>query len=126
MRKGLLSFIIYTILFGGFGILTLITKLQLDAMNGTEGFNGLGLALGFVIYLICTIALAVPFVLKLIHVISGWGFFGFLSVLADLALIALLVYSIFSGITIDMVVIVIGLVAALVVALCSDIAALKR
>ena len=123
MRKGLLSFIIHTILFGGFGILTLITKLQLDAIDA-DGFNGLGLALGLVIYLICTIALAVPFVLKLIHVISGWGFFGFLCVLADIALIGLLVYSIFSGVTIDMLIIIIGLVAALVVALCSDIASL--
>ena len=123
MRKGLLSFIIYTILFGGFGILTLITKLQLDAAEGTDGF---GLAIGFVIFLFGTIVFAVPFVLKLIHIISGWGFFGFLSVLADIALIGFLVYSMFSGSGIDVYAIIIGLIAALVVALCADIASLKR
>ena len=125
MRKGLLSFIIYAILFGGFGILTLITKLQIDAAEGTDGFNGLGLALGFVIYLICTIVLAVPFVIKLIHIISGWGFFGFLAVLVDLALIGFLVYAMFIGLTIDVSIITVGLIAVLGAALCSDISSLK-
>ena len=133
MRKGLLSFIIYSILFGVSGFLTLQLKLEIDANQGNyEGFEGLGAGLGFAILLIFTIILAVPFVLKLLHVLSGWGFFGFLCVLVDIAFIVLLVYgmitSVPSGASFDFVesLPMIGAISAIAVALGSDVMSLGR
>ena len=133
MKRGILSFIIYTILFGIVGFLTLQLKLEIDANQGNyEGFEGLGAGLGLAIFLIFTIILAIPFVLKLIHVISGWGFFGFLCVLVDIAFIGLLVYSVItsipSGASFDFVgnLPILAGISAIAVALASDVMSLKR
>ena len=133
MKRGILSFVIYTILLGIVGFLTLQLKFEIDTNQGNyEGFEGLGAGLGLAIFLIFTIILAIPFVLKLIHVISGWGFFGFLCVLVDIAFVVLIVYSIItsipSGATFDFVenLPILGVASAFVVALASDVMSLKR
>ena len=129
-KRGMLSFVIYTVLFALCGIMTLKTKLEIDALDSSsEGLEGLGLGLGFVLFLVFTIVAAVPFVLKLIHVISGWRFFGFLSSLAGIALIGIVVYNMvdIGGIfDFPSSLPVLALLAALGVATVTDIVSLRR
>ena len=129
-KRGILSFIIYSIMFVGLGVWTLIARMELESSkNNTEGFESLGLGLGFVLLLILTIIAAVPFIVKLIHVISGWGFFGFLAGVVGIALIGILGYSIISeGGTFNIVdnLPVLGIMAAIGVATVNDFASLKR
>ena len=98
MKKGMLSFLIHLILFVGSGIFTLTTYLDLEKANGgSEGFVALALGIVFALFLVLTVAFGVSFLINLIHVLSGAGFFGFLGSIVDLGFIAFLAYSIYSS-----------------------------
>lgn len=99
MKKGFISFIIYLVLFVGSGIITLTTYIDLEKANGgSEGFEALGLGILLALFIIVTIVLAVAFLFKIIHVATGWGFFGFLCSVIDLALIAVVAHNIYTSI----------------------------
>ena len=98
MKKGMLSFLIHLILFVGSGIFALTTYLDLQKANsGSEGFAALALGIVLALFLVSTVAFGVSFLINLIHVLSGAGFFGFLGSIVDLGFIAFLAYSIYSS-----------------------------
>lgn len=98
MKKGMLSFLIHLILFVGSGIFALTTYLDLEKANGgSEGFEALALGIVLALFLVLTVAFGVSFLINLIHVLSGAGFFGFLGSIVDLGFIAFLAYSIYSS-----------------------------
>ena len=98
MKKGILSFLIHLILFVGSGIFALTTYLDLEKANGSsEGFEALALGIVLALFLVLTVAFGVSFLINLIHVLSGAGFFGFLGSIIDLGFIAFLAYSIYSS-----------------------------
>ena len=98
MKKGFISFIIHLFLFVGSGIFTLTTYLDLQKANGSsEGFEALALGIVLALFLVATVAFGVSFLINLIHVLSGAGFFGFLGSIVDLGFIAFLAYSIYSS-----------------------------
>lgn len=98
MKKGILSFLIHLILFVGSGIFALTTYLDLEKANGSsEGFEALALGIVLALFLVLTVAFGVSFLINLIHVLSGAGFFGFLGSIVDLGFIAFLAYSIYSS-----------------------------
>ena len=132
MKKGFISFIIYLVLFVGSGIITLTTYIDLEKANGQEGFEALGLGILLALFIIVTIVLAVAFLFKIIHVATGWGFFGFLCSVIDLALIAVLAYNIYTsipeGASFNFVesLPTLAVVLALVVSFGSNISSLRR
>lgn len=98
MKKGMLSFLIHLILFVGSGVFALTTYLDLQKANGnSEGFEALALGIVLALFLVLTVAFGVSFLINLIHVLSGAGFFGFLGSIVDLGFIAFLAYSIYSS-----------------------------
>ncbi len=128
MKKGFLSFIIYLVLFVGSGIITLTTYLDLEKANGQEGFEALGLGILLALFIIVTIVLAVAFLFKIIHVATGWGFFGFLCSIIDLALIAVLAYNLYTSASFNLVdaLPALAIILALVVSFGSNISSLRR
>lgn len=93
-RGGVLSFVCYLIyLLGGVGL----ALYSYIAAQNAEGWDGLGYALLMVLGLIGGAVGLVSVILKLIHMGTGFGFFGFLCMLIDIAVIALIVYSIIDG-----------------------------
>lgn len=98
MKRGMISFIIHLLLFVGSGIFALTTYLDLQKANGSsEGFEALALGIVLALFIVATVAFGVSFLINLIHVLSGAGFFGFLGSIIDLGFIAFLAYSIYSS-----------------------------
>lgn len=128
MKKGFLSFIIYLVLFVGSGIITLTTYLDLEKANGQEGFEALGLGILLALFIVVTIVLAAAFLFKIIHVATGWGFFGFLCSIIDLALIAVLAYNLYTSASFNFVesLPALAIILALVVSFGSNISSLRR
>lgn len=128
MKKGFISFIIYLVLFVGSGIITLTTYIDLEKANGQEGFEALGLGILLALFIIVTIVLAVAFLFKIIHVATGWGFFGFLCSVIDLALIAVLAYNLYTSASFNLVdaLPVLAIILALIVSFGSNISSLRR
>ena len=95
MRKnGGFSFICYLLyLVGGLGF----AIYSYIAAQGAEGLDGLGYALLMIVGLIAGGVGLVELVLKLLHMATGWGFFGFLCMLVDIAVVAYLVYAFIDG-----------------------------
>ena len=96
MRKGIFSFVIYIIyalLGGGMMVYNYIAIQKHNAEGG--GWEGLGLAILFIIGLILGAAGLLGVILKGIQLGTGWGFFGFLCVILDLVCVAVLVSQVF-------------------------------
>ncbi len=88
MRKGIFSFVIYIIyalLGGGMIVYNYIAIQKHNAEGG--GWEGLGLAILFIIGIILGAAGLLGVILKGIQLGTGWGFFGFLCILLDLVFI---------------------------------------
>lgn len=90
MRKcGVFSFVVYllyTLAGGGMVLYNYIAIQKHNAEGG--GIEGLGLALLFVLGIICGAAGLVGVILKLIHMKSGWVLFGLLCIALDLVFVA--------------------------------------
>ena len=96
MRKGIFSFVIYIIyalLGGGMMVYNYIAIQKHNAEGG--GWEGLGLAILFIIGIILGAAGLLGVILKGIQLGTGWGFFGFLCVILDLVCVAVLVSQVF-------------------------------
>ncbi len=104
MKKGgILSLIVYILYTLGGGGLAIYSRIAIEELNNSGGgWEGLGLAIVMVVGLIFGAAGLVATILKLIHMKSGWGFFGVLCILVDIAFIGVFVSSIIeNGLTID-------------------------
>jgi hypothetical protein len=134
MKKGMLSFLIHLILFVGSGIIALTTYLDLQKANGSsEGFEALALGIVLALFLVLTVAFGVSFLINLIHVLSGAGFFGFLGSIVDLGFIAFLAYSIYSStaesggvLDLSSTLPIFLVIAALFVSFIGNVASMKR
>lgn len=95
-KSGLVSLFIYIAMFLGYGITSLV--IYISAQNGAyEGWDGLGMAILMVIFMIFAAVAGVAMLLKIVHVAAGWGFFGFLCTLIDFAALAILIFYIVNG-----------------------------
>ena len=106
MKKGgLLSLIVYILYTLGGGGLALYCRIGIDNVNNNGGgWEGLGLAIVMIVGLVFGAAGLVATILKLIHMKSGWGFFGVLCILVDIAFIGVFVSSMIeNGLTLDAV-----------------------
>ena len=134
MKKGFISFIIHLLLFVGSGIITLTTYLDLEKANSSsEGLEALALGIVLALFLILTVAFGVSFLINLIHVLTGAGFFGFLGSIVDLGFIAVLAYHIYSTIPqnggsldVTSALPVFAIIAALFVSFIGNVASMKR
>ena len=112
MKKGgllsLIVYILYTLLGGGLAIYCRV------GINDNSGWEGLGLAIVMVIGLVLGAAGLVGVILKLIHMASGWGFFGVLCILLDIAFIGVFVSSMIeNSLTLDAVYVILFIGASL-------------
>ena len=101
MKKiGFISLVIYALLALTGGIFAIWSRLELDALAGSadDGWASIGAAIVFVLALIVLAVSLVALIFKILHVATGWGFFGFLCLLIDLAIVALAVYSMITSI----------------------------
>ena len=98
MRKksGLISLFIYIALFLGYGISALVCYIRAEN-NMYEGWEGLGIALLMIIFMIFAAVAGVAMLLKIVHVAAGWGVFGFLCTLNDFAALAFLIFYVVDG-----------------------------
>ncbi len=97
-KSRLISLFIYIAMFLGYGITALV--IYIGAQNGAyEGWDGLGMALLMIIFMIFAAVAGVAMLLKIVHVASGWGFFGFLCTLIDFAALAILIFYIVNGVS---------------------------
>lgn len=89
MKKGgilsLICYIIYTLL-GAY--LVIDANIKIDKLNEAGGgFEGIGYAIILVLGIVLGAVGLGGVILKLIHMASGWGFFGFLCVLLDIVFV---------------------------------------
>ncbi len=98
MRKGVFSFVVYILytLFGGGMVLYNYIAIQKHNAEG-GGWEGLGLAILFILGIIFGAAGLVGVILKGIQLGTGWGFFGFLCILLDLVFIGAFISVVLPG-----------------------------
>jgi len=120
MRRGggfaLITYILYTLFFGGIAVFTAIA---LKNDNGSAGIGGIGVALGIMIIASLAVGGLFAIILKLIHMATGWFIFGILCAIIDIRAVYTLALSIIdvgaiNGVTLVLVVPLVFAVGALV------------
>ena len=128
MKRGgvfaLITYIIYTLFFGGIAV-WLAIALKND--NGSAGIGGIGVALGIMIIASLAVGGLFAIILKLVHMATGWFVLGLLCVLIDIRAVYTLAVSIIGVGAINGVTLVLILPLALAVgALVSNIKSLQN
>ena len=94
MKKSLIPslivYILYTLLGGGMAVYNYIAIQKHNAEGG--GLEGLGLAILLIVGIVIFGVGIIGLILKLIHIKSGWGFFGVLCLLLDILCVGSLMY----------------------------------
>jgi hypothetical protein len=94
MKKSLIPslivYILYTLFGGGMVVYNYIAIGKHNAEGG--GLEGLGLALLMIVGIVIGGVGLIGLIFKLIHIKSGWGFFGFLCLLLDILCVGAVFY----------------------------------
>ena len=90
MKKvGILSLIVYILYTLGGGALALYSKIGIDKVNANGGgWEGLGFAIILIVGILFGGYGLVATIFKLVHMATGWGFFGVICLLMDIALVS--------------------------------------